>query len=351
MKDFLSAKQIAELKADHRAERESRYADRIKAVLMLNSGLSASKVAEYLLLDQKTVRKYLERYFEGGLEGICNDWYRGRESSLTVDEQAKLVQELKSKIYPSASAVVKYVKESFGVSYSISGITYLLQRLGFSYKKPQAVPGKANGEAQREFLSVLSELKGSKNKKDPILYVDGTHPQHNSHPAYGWLPKGENVELKTNTGRQRVTINGALDYETKGIIIQEDQVLNAENTIKFFNKIEAQYPDSKVVYLILDNAGYYKGKKIQEFLRTSKIELLYLPPYAPNLNLIERVWKFFKTKVLANTYYELFLEFRQACLNFFKKRSWRRNRAELHSLLTDRFQVISVDQNKSLRGA
>ena len=96
MKDFLSAKQIAELKADHRAERESRYADRIKAVLMLNSGLSASKVAEYLLLDEKTVRKYRERCFEGGLEGLCNDWYRGRENSLTESEQRKLVQELKN---------------------------------------------------------------------------------------------------------------------------------------------------------------------------------------------------------------------------------------------------------------
>ena len=197
----------------------------------------------------------------------------------------------------------------------------------------------------------MAELKGSKGKTDPILYVDSTHPQHNSHPDYGWLPRGEQTQLKTNTGRMRVTINGALDAQTKEIVIQEDKVLNAENTIRFFQKIEFQYPHSKAIHLVLDNAGYYKGKKIQEFLKTSKIKVHYLPPYAPNLNLIERVWKFFKKKVLANAYYESFLEFRQACLNFFKKRCWSSYRAELDTLLVDKFQIINASRPKSLRGA
>ena len=221
-------------------------------------------------------------------------------------------------------------------------MTNLLQRLGFSYKKPQAIPGKANVKAQLEFLLNLSELQGSKDENDPILYVDSTHPQHNSHPDYGWLPVGENVQLKTNTGRQRVTINGALDSETKAIIVQEDQVLNADNTIKFFKKIESKYPSSETIYIVLDNAGYYKGKKIKEYLSNSKIKLLYLPPYSPNLNLIERVWKFFKKKVLANAYYESFLDFRKACLSFFYKRTWRSFRPELDSLLTDKFQLINA---------
>lgn len=342
MKGFLTAKEIAELKEDHRSERESRYADRIKAILMLNSGLPAEKVSEYLLLEQKTIRRYKKQYLDGGLEELCTDWYQGRKSLLSVEQQDKLVAELKSKIYPSTSAIIKFVQENFSLRYSIGGITSVLKRLGFIYKKPQAVPGKANALAQHDFLSVLSSLKGTKNTNEPILYVDSTHPQHNSHPDYGWLPRGLKVNLKTNTGRRRVTINGALDCETKEILIQEDKVLNAENTISFFKKIERKYPNSKNVYLILDNAGYYRGKKIVEFLRNSKIKLLYLPPYAPNLNLIERVWKFFKKKVLANRYYESFLDFRTACLNFFQKTSWRGYRKELDSLLTNNFQIIGT---------
>jgi len=342
MKDFLSGKEVEELKADHRAERQSRYADRIKAVLMLNSGYSASMVAECLLLGEKTVRRYREMYLEAGLEGLCGDYYTGRGSFLSLTELDELEEELKSKIYPTTSAIIAYAQQRFGVRYSISGMTRLLKRLGFSYKKPQAVPGKANAEAQTAFLACLDRLKTSKEEHDPILYVDSVHPQHNSHPDYGWLPTGENVKLKTNTGRMRVTINGALDAESHDVIIREDTILNAENTIKFFKKIESRYPEADNVYIILDNAGYYKGKKLKEFLRHSKIELLYLPPYAPNLNLIERVWKFFKKKVLANAYYESFLEFKEACLNFFKKRTWNSYRTELESLLVPNFQIIDV---------
>lgn len=342
MKIILSKQQIEELKSDHRAERDSRYADRIKTILLLNKGLSVSQISDYLLLDEGSVRNYHKRYLDGGLEALCNDHYYGGLCFLNDEEISTLENELRSKIYPTTSAVREYIKKEFGVLYSISGITKLLKRLGFSYKKPQPIPGKADAKLQEDFLTRLSSLKASKPKKNPILYLDSTHPQHNSHPDYGWLPKGEIVELKTNTGRQRVTLNGALDSETHQILVREDKNLNAENTIKFFRKIESAYPESEEIYLILDNAGYYKGKKIREYLETSKIKLMYLPPYAPNLNLIERVWKFFKKKVLANRYYSSFLDFKRACLAFFTKRSWNSFKAELSSLLVDRFQIIGA---------
>lgn len=339
VKDFLKSSEIEELKADHRAERESRYADRIKAILMLNSGYSAGTVAECLLLNETTVRRYLQRYVDGGLEELCTDWHQGRVSVLSLDEEDALVAELKRVIYPTASSVIEFISGEFGVTYSVSGVRYLLKRLGFSYKKPQTVPGKANAEAQEEFLADLSALKDAKRKEDPILYMDGVHPQHNSHPDYGWLPKGEETKLKSNAGRQRVTLNGALNSETNEIHVREEQVLNSENTVEYFKELEAAYPDAVVIYIILDNAGYYRGKKIRSYLENSKIKLLHLPPYAPNLNLIERVWKFFKKKVLANRYYESFLEFKTACLDFFEKKNWNLYQAELKTLLVPNFQI------------
>lgn len=102
-----------------------------------------------------------------------------RSSLLSLGDLDQLELELRSNIYLTTSAVVCYVEKVFRVNYSISGMTKLLKRLGFSYKKPQAVPGKANAEAQEAFLSMLTELKESKGKEDAILYVDGVHPQHN----------------------------------------------------------------------------------------------------------------------------------------------------------------------------
>jgi len=71
-------------------------------------------------------------------------------------------------------------------------------------------------------------------------------------------------------------------------------------------KIEKKHNQAKVIYIICDNAGYYRSKMVREHLEGSKIELVFLPPYSPNLNLIERYWKFFKKKVLYNQYYPTF---------------------------------------------
>jgi hypothetical protein len=95
--------------------------------------------------------------------------------------------------------------------------------MGFSYKKPTLVPGKADSEKQEEFLALLEELKGSKNPGDKLYYGDGTHPQHNSLPSNGWLPKGEETKLKSNTGRQRINLSGVLDAKTHEVIVKEHQ--------------------------------------------------------------------------------------------------------------------------------
>ncbi|MEI8285277.1 MAG: IS630 family transposase [bacterium] len=342
MVEFLSEKQKRELKAEHRLEDKSRYADRIKAILLLDSGYTAAKVAELLLMDEKSVGNYRRRYEDGGLEELCVDEYDGKSCRLDESQLDELEKELRSKIYLTTAAVGNVIEERFGVHYCVSGITGLLHRIGFSYKKPKVIPGKANAEAQLEFLDRVNELKEAKSPNDPLLFMDGVHPQHNSLPAYGWLPVGEETPLKTNTGRKRLNLNGALDSETHEIHVHESETLNGITTIVFLMELEKRYPKAKNIYIIVDNAGYYKSELVQEFLRTSKIKLIYLPPYAPNLNLIERVWKFFKKKVLANRYYESFLEFKEACLDFFSRKNWRSLHGELASLLTENYQIIGA---------
>ena len=77
---------------------------------------------------------------------------------------------------------------------------------------------------------------------------------------------------------------------------------------------------------------------MRNFLESSKIELVFLPPYSPNLNLIERFWKFFKKQILYDTYYDTFSKFRQACERFFQNSNAYAH--QLRSLLTDNFQII-----------
>lgn len=103
--------------------------------------------------------------------------------------------------------------------------------MGFVYKKPVLTPCKANVEKQEEFVKEYQELKENLDKDDQIYFMDGVHPQHNTIASYGWIKKGTTKQLKTNNGRKRTNINGALNQQTKELIFVEDESINSQTMI------------------------------------------------------------------------------------------------------------------------
>jgi transposase len=338
MKDYtLSKEKIAELEKLHRSLRDKHQADRVKSVIALSKGWSAAQIAEILLLDEKTSRRYFERYQQGGLPALLEDHYSGAEPKLDVHQISELEAYLEEHILPDAKSVIAHIDKQYGVRYSVSGVTDLLHRLGFSYKKPTHVPGKQDPDQQRAFLKEYEQIKANKGDNDPLYFADATHPQHNSIPSYGWIKKGQEKELKANCGRQRLNINGAINVETLEPTTGFYDTINADSAMDLFAKIESKHQDANVIYIIVDNARYYRSRLLKMYLHGTKIQLIFLPPYSPNLNLIERYWKFFKKKVLNNGYYETFEEFKQACRSFFRKR--KKYLPELQTLLTENFHI------------
>lgn len=338
MKDYtLSKDKIVALEKFHRTLRDKRKADRVKAVIALSKGWSAAEVAQILLFDEKTSRHYFDVYQKGGLEALLDDDYSGADPKLDTYQMSELESYLEEHILPDAKSVIAHIYEQYDVRYSLSGVTDLLHRLGFSYKKPTHVPGKQDLSKQQSFLEEYELLKACKGENDTIYFADATHPQHNSIPSYGWIKKGQEKELKANCGRQRLNINGAINIETLEPVTGFYDTINAQSTIDLFAKIEAKHPDAETIYIIVDNARYYRSCLLKEHVEGTKIKLIFLPPYSPNLNLIERYWKFFKKKVLNNHYYETFAEFKRACEEFFRKR--KKYLPELQTLLTENFHV------------
>ena len=334
----LPASELADLRAAHRGTRDKREADRIKAVILLASGWSAEDVADALLIDPNSVRNHFKRYQRGGLAGLLHVAYRGSDCELHAAQLAQLDAHLQGELYLSAKDVAAWVEETFGVAYTASGMTAVLHRLGFVYKKPKLVPGKADRVAQEAFLAEYENLKQNKGENDVILFMDAVHPQHNPVLGYGWIKRGEDAEVPSNTGRRRLNINGAVDLERLEPVVRYDDTIDAASTIALFDQILLAYTYATCVYIICDNAGYYRSKAVQAYLQDSRIKLVFLPAYAPNLNLIERLWKFFKKQVLYNRYYESFDEFRTACKDFFNNP--QRYRSQLQSLLTENFAII-----------
>ena len=115
---------------------------------------------------------------------------------------------------------------------------------------------------------------------------------------------------------------------------------NAQSTIKLFEQLEVKYPKAKRIVIICDNARYYRSNLVKEFLEKSRVEIKFLPPYAPNLNLIERLWRFMNKKIRNNKYYEKFYDFEEAVLRFFRELD--SYRVELASLLTGNYRVVKT---------
>jgi transposase len=338
MRDYtLPKEKIAELEKAHRTLRDKHQADRVKAVIALAKGWSAAHIAEILLFDEKTSRNYFERYQEGGLKALLDNHYSGAEPKLNEHQMNELEAHLTEYILPDAKAVIAYIDKRYGVCYSVGGVTDLLHRLGFSYKKPTHIPGKQDPVKQQAFVKEYERLKAKKGENDPVYFADATHPQHNSIPSYGWIKTGQDKGLKANCGRQRLNINGAINIETLEPTTAFYETINADSAMDLFSKIEAKHPKAKRIYIIVDNARYYHSQGLKKSLKGTKIKLIFLPPYSPNLNLIERYWKFFKKMVLNNRYYQTFDEFKRACEDFFRKR--KKYLPQLQSLLTENFHI------------
>ena len=333
----------AELKALREEHKQMAYrtdAYRINAIILLGTGWTQAQVSEALLLDERTIRRYVRAYRKGGIEKLLEVRFQGSQCHLTQEQIKRLDNHLQENLYTHVRDIRQYIQTAFGVTYSISGVTQLLKRMEFVYKKPKHVPGKADRNAQKDFIQQYEDLKKSKRPDDPIYFADAAHPQHNSVPAYGWIKKGQEAEIKANCGRQRLNINGAIDVASFQVLTRFDDTINAESTINLFKQLERKHRKAKTIYVIADNARYYRSRDVKAYLQTSRIRLIFLPAYSPNLNLIERLWKHFRKVVMHNRYYQSFADFTEAAEAFFLDIKEHRN--ALRSLLTENFHLFSA---------
>lgn len=335
MSNKLSNKERNALILQHRKERDGKVRDRIKAVLAYDDGYSYSQIAKILLLDDETIRRHIDDYYSNKKLNIESG---GSESKFTEVEAEKLISHLSEVTYLYVKNICFYVKKEFGKTYSISGMTKWLRNNGFAYKKPHAVPAKADLEQQQAFIEYYQNLKAKAGGKEPIYFVDSVHPHHQTKLAYGWILRGERKAIATNGRQYRVNIMGGICLDGHRIVHTQADKIDAYAVATFFAMLRQKNPGKYLIHVILDNAGYNRDGRAQEFAVSLGIKLHYLPPYSPNLNPIERLWKIMHENVTYNKYYEKFADFTEAVTEFFK--TIGRKKRLLQTRITDNFQTL-----------
>ena len=270
---------------------------KLSVLILLDMGESYDRIELILGIGRGTISNCRQKYEQDGLDKYLDRHYVPYCGKLATEALLRLEKQVSDGIYCTSQEVQAYILETFGVDYSLSAVRSILEKLGFVYKKTSELPGKFDAEEQAAFLADIAE-------NEVILFTDAVHPQHNTRSSYAWIKKGQEKLIPSNTGRRRLNINGAMNaHHPEQVIIHEADTINADATIALYDKIQQRYADKEHIYLVGDNARYYRNAHLQEWLKENpRITQVFLPPYSPNLNLIERLWKLLRKKCI-NTYY------------------------------------------------
>lgn len=172
--------------------------------------------------------------------------------------------------------------------------------------KSGSIPAKANTVLQRGYYDTVLLPLMSKAKKDllTLLFLDGSHFVMGC-DFLGYIYGKTRRFIKTFSGRKRYNVLGALNFVTKKVtVVANDTYITAAEVCEMLRNVAAEYA-GKPVHIVLDNARYQKCEAVANLARELGIALHYIPPYSPNLNLIERLWKYVKSR-LRSQYYDRF---------------------------------------------
>jgi len=210
------------------------------------------------------------------------------------------------------------------------------------YIKPWNVPNREEQENMIEKIEMIK--KECEIDNSILLFSDAVHQLHTTNNWYAVQFKGKEYTkiLSSNTWRKRFTIVWAVNpYTCKTSFVTTDWMCNKDLIKWLIDKICKDYKEAifqnKNIYLILDNARYQKAKDVQEYANNMGINLCFLPPYCPHLNIIERLRKRLKKK-LRNRYIALFLDFCNIISDIIS--STQNSFSELKTLLALNFGII-----------
>jgi transposase len=341
--DTLLRKKIEKLR---RQEKDARLHKRLSTLLWLDKGYTPDEVADLLDVCPRTVKNWVALFQTKGLNALCTLDYHGDPGGLKPSQLDHLKREVATGRFKTAAQVCDWVEKTFGRRFSPSGMRKLLNRIGCSFHKVSGFLFKADQDKQKEFVQEYEHDKPKVQAQGGRRYfLDGVHPLYGLEVLFGcWLLVGQRFEVGVGGGRKRLNILGAYCPDDHEYLDRRytDQNLTAQSLIELLAVMMAKHPDTTYFRIYLDNARYHHAKVLKAWIAAVKQErgvvfdLKHLPAYSPNLNLIERLWKFLRKEALQK-WHETFEAMQQAVAEVLDNLD--RYEEQLASLMTERFHL------------
>ncbi len=288
-------------------EEETRNRERLRALYAISIGHSIPEVAKIFCVDEQTIYNWIEKWRED--RDVSDKPKSGRPPAFTEEEKKelkKLIDEnepkehgINASFWDCAELRRYYLKS--GKDISEDAIERTLLSMGAHYVKAQIEYKEADFRKQRKFaLQFLRDLK-KKTEATILLFEDEMSANTAPHKGYGWT-FNENLIVKVaQSKKKRTNCFGAVNPVDGKEILMTSKVAKASAFVKFLDKINEIYKDAEEIWLYLDNSQVHKAEVVKNFLKENRrIKLKPLPPYSPDINPQENMWRYSRYKVLNN---------------------------------------------------
>jgi transposase len=340
----LTPQQRQDIGDRRRHAQDRRVFQRLSAVLWSDDGRTREEIAELVGVSTRQVGQWFRIFRNKGLDQLCTLHYRGDPGRLRPAQIEQLKQQIAQGAFHSAEQVRTWVHDTLGVAYSATGIKELLHRIGASYHKVSGFFWKADVKKQKQFVRKYRRHKREAGPKTRRYFVDACHPVWGVDLLYScWLLVGQRFYVGVGNGRKRLNILGAYcpdDHDYVDLRLTKENI-TGEQFVKLLEALRAKHPETEKFLLYLDNAKYYSKPVVKEWLASHpEFRLVPLPAYSPNLNLIERLWKFLRKKALGR-WHKTFEGMQAAVGDVLDRLDEYRD--ELATLMTERFAIVEVE--------
>ncbi|BDA69336.1 hypothetical protein CAL7716_035020 [Calothrix sp. PCC 7716] len=313
---------------------------KMEVMYLKSRGVMHKDICDLCQITKATLAKYIKQYQLGGIEELKKLDYKGRPSEL--NQHSDILKEHFKKHPPSTVAEASDAIEKItGIKRSPTQVREFLKRAGLRCLKVGHVPGKSGDknkiiEQEKYRVEELEPLlKEACSGNKAVFFLDAAHFVYRSYLRYLWC--FVRTFICSPPGRKRFNVLGAINAVTKEIItLTNETYINSETVCQMLFKL-ASLGLNIPIAVVLDNARYQRCRLVQDYAEELGIQLCFLPSYSPQLNLIERLWRYVKKECLYSKYYEHFSDFKAAISNCINLANTDK-KEKLNSLLSLKFQ-------------
>ena len=307
--------------------------------------MSNAKIGVIVDVHPNSVSTYVKAYKQQGFDGLCRKNYQPQKSPLE-EYSLSIIDDFSKNPICSINQAINRIKELTGIERKPTQVKAFLHRHGFVYRKMAAIPGKVDVDKQRQWIEtdLNPVIEKAEQGKVELLFCDAAHFTLSAFLCMVWARS--RMFLNTSHGRNRINVLGMINALSKEVTtLINNTYITAQTIIEFMDILKDKYQTP--IVLVMDNAKYQRCNLVIEKAKQMDITILFLPPYSPNLNIIERIWKFTRKKILYAKYYDNADKFHATVRDFFSQINDNFN-DELSSLMTLKFQLFDKINSQNM---